>query len=1123
MDQFGQHAGNRVAVARQHVPTLVLGLGGIGSQIVQRVHERVPQAERGRIVMHVIDTNVNDLLKLPAFRTPETRTQIGTHETIGQLRHLHRDTDAWFRLSESIQRTLDQRRTIDGASQVRLISRLALLHGVRKGRFAGLDAAVTRLFQLWNDQGAAGANMRNHPRVMIVCSLAGGTGAGAFISVALLVRQMLAQHAMAPDSATIRGAFVLPDVLIRTGILPDRQRASARANAQASLMELEAILEAVQRTGEEMQLEQGVDAIRRRIEVLPYAHSFVFDYQNMNAQVLGRFDDYLEQVSRCVHHALFSPMGANQYSQEDNTLRAMLDSNERARYASAATASLTFPFDDLVEYLAARWAEQEFDRHWLAPDADFKKRVAEHKRKLRQGVVEAEPVLSAHFRGYLAERASADGVSAAFFKDVFQDVHVPVGERPLGKRRAREWIDHMGRFLDSEVQKAMPEDLGLDPLALRSPERVRSAVEEAERRLHAQVRRVEHFIPEHVYSFTSQIMTRDADDDVIRQGSARQKHRMNYWMFEGDRAIHPLAVRHVLYEVEEHLQKEVAQLAKRNAQLHEAIRVYRQHAFDLPETDRQETVYDRIDEVLHRGPLARLLNRNALKDFASSYESASGAQFAAIREYASKRMREEVLRRVLGEVAAYLQEWERFFDALERVQARMESRALQSEARHGRARSDDPTTVYVLAEPEMKKRLWQELVDSLASVDATPVHRVAYEQVYRYFCRRHEDSNAPLTMAFTESLDEVLQAAVRAAETVPTTLVEALRKEAAFAGVARGSRDADAYMRQRVSELPGLAQPYVTWTPMSTEAVTKLQFWGAHPDTFAGLPPMVRDVMETAQADDMDPAFHPNEILFYTAQYLMRARELLKFNPAPIGHAGIELASPEGTYFRAYEKIMQKVYENGITPHIATDWHTRLHAFWDATPTTNRVMLEAIALQVVRLEQGMVPRWVFADPQPGGESKLKILADADGPGYLRDLQNVLDVSPLLPRVRSAVDAVLRERRKADLKRYGEKLHHHALVKQVRKVPGADVGLFPMVVDAYRGEPQRGAEQRMADTQRLLRGLCELVRRYVASVSGDEAHARKRTGEIVKNAFDRVPENIVPPSVRSALEAIVREY
>ena len=1124
MDHFEAHADSVVPVARQHVPTLVLGLGGIGSQIVQRVYERLPQRERGRVVMHVIDTNVNDLLKIDVFRTPETRTQIGTHETVGQLRRMHRDVDAWFKLSDAVHGTLDRRRTIDGASQVRLISRLALMHGLRSGRFSGLDRAITKLYQLWSDQGSSGAGLRYEPRVMIVSSLAGGTGAGAFISAALLVRSMLAQHAMEPDAATIRGAFVLPDVLIRNGLLPDRESASTRANAQASLMELEAILEAVQGRGEAVELEQGIDGTLRAVEVPPYAYCFLFDYENMQAQVLGSFEDYLEQVSRCVHHALFSPLGSQQYSQEDNTFRGAVDKDDRARYASAATSSLNYPVDDLVAYLAARWGQREIDEYWLAPDVDFKKRMAEYRNALRRGVLEPEPVLSTHFRGYLAARASEEGASAAFFKDVYQDAHLAVGDRPLGKSRARAWYDSMVSFLDRAALGGMPDDLGVDGLALRSPERVRSAVEEAERRLHAQLQRVERFIPEHVYALTSQIMTRDAEEDVIFQGTS--KHRMNYWMFEGDRAVHPLAARYVLYEVEEQLEKLVAQLAERNTTLHEAIHAYRSQAFDQPDTARQETVYDRIDEVLHRGPLARLLNRNALNEFASYYETESGAQFAAIREYAASKLREDVFRRVLGEVASFLQEWERFFDALERVQDRMAGRALDLQARHDRTRSKDPTTVYVLADSDAKQRLWQEMIDSLASVDATPVHRVAYEQVYRYYCTRHEGSNAPLAATFATALDGVLQRAVRAADMLPTTLVDALRKEAAFAGIPSETQAVDSYLRQRVSELPQLAHPYVTWKASSTEPTTRLSFWGTHPDTFAQLPAAVLDVMPTAQAKDADPAFHPNEILYYTTVYLIRARELAKFTPSPRSEAGVTLGVPAGTYYTAYGAVMKKVLENGITPHLANDWHIRLHTFWDATPTTNRVMLEALALGIVRLEagtRGTPPKWTFVNRQPSGASQPEALADGGGAGQLRGLQSAVDGSEHLRRIRAVVEKSLVDQRQSDLQRYGDRLQYHGLVKGVRSVPNTEYDLFTLVVDAYNGEPQRDADQRLGDTQRLLRGLCELVRRYVSSVIGDEVEARRRTRSIVRTAFDRVAPSVVPKPVRSALEYIVREY
>ena len=60
-----------------YVPTILIGLGGLGSYIVDTIYSWIPEERRKRVAIHAFDTNVNDIAKLK-YLTKEHVTQTTT-------------------------------------------------------------------------------------------------------------------------------------------------------------------------------------------------------------------------------------------------------------------------------------------------------------------------------------------------------------------------------------------------------------------------------------------------------------------------------------------------------------------------------------------------------------------------------------------------------------------------------------------------------------------------------------------------------------------------------------------------------------------------------------------------------------------------------------------------------------------------------------------------------------------------------------------------------------------------------------------------------------------------------------------------------------------------------------
>ena len=152
-----------------NAPTLIVGLGGKGSEIALRVSKMVSEEQRQRIGFAVFDTDVNELSEIkrknPFVHTIQTSTKLSVGEYLDIDTHAR---DTWF----PVNAILNSKTLTEGAGQVRAVSRLAFETAIRAGKMEELHRAIEDLYKL------EGSEYQQALRVIIVSSLAGGTGSG---------------------------------------------------------------------------------------------------------------------------------------------------------------------------------------------------------------------------------------------------------------------------------------------------------------------------------------------------------------------------------------------------------------------------------------------------------------------------------------------------------------------------------------------------------------------------------------------------------------------------------------------------------------------------------------------------------------------------------------------------------------------------------------------------------------------------------------------------------------------------------------------------------------------------------------------------------------------------------
>jgi hypothetical protein len=423
LDSLLQAALPPVLVNNQPVgPTMVIGLGGSGKEVVLRLRrmivERYGALDRLPFLrfMH-LDTDMNqtaaeqydlrasdDPLYDYVRFTPSERIDLtvpgGTGKYVEHLEHFP-NVKRWFPAGGKIGHLGDLR---EGAGQVRIASRLGFFDASNHQKIAGRleqcrrelsDAAIlTQASRLGFNFNAA------NKRVVIIASIAGGTGGGTFLDMGFLARRYF------PDAERI-GILLLPAFF--SGYAgADR----VRANGYAALMELNHYT-----FGHSFVADWNTHDTQRMLPP-PFSSTYLLDGQNEAELMIGSngkeldayrmvaemlFQDYsvgsfaamkratrvnLEQFNLNVytHNFLNEALGRG----SDATQKAIVGDMFPCRFGSFGLATISFPTERVQNACASRLAAKVLDYWEKRPPDDplehlFIKLLADESVQCAQG------------------------------------------------------------------------------------------------------------------------------------------------------------------------------------------------------------------------------------------------------------------------------------------------------------------------------------------------------------------------------------------------------------------------------------------------------------------------------------------------------------------------------------------------------------------------------------------------------------------------------------------------------------------------------------------------------------------------------------------------------------------
>ena len=337
--------------------SLYVGVGGVGGKIIRKVAKLAKNDDISKARFVIMDTDVNDLGRADDD-IDITQIQTSSPRTIRD--YLLQDKDAreeWFPNNMII----NSKTVSEGAGQVRSISRLALNATIRTGAINKLYRAIDDLYD------KDGGDKKQTLKIAIASTVAGGTGSGIAMIVAMLIRNYLAENY--PDSsAIIRGFMIMPGVMDTFGPSAS-ERLSLQRNGYATIKEINAFMmrpffEAIPELRRYLNLSIDVPNASGGVDKLtcsPFDFCFLFDFFFGNVCNMSNMNQYQDYVAHSIYELFIGPMSAKAASKEDNIHKEFLDDKKlsRNRFGGAGASVVRYPYELIRDYVAYEWMEKQ--------------------------------------------------------------------------------------------------------------------------------------------------------------------------------------------------------------------------------------------------------------------------------------------------------------------------------------------------------------------------------------------------------------------------------------------------------------------------------------------------------------------------------------------------------------------------------------------------------------------------------------------------------------------------------------------------------------------------------------------------------------------------------------------
>ena len=369
-----------------YIPTLIIGLGGTGLKTLRFLKKHLRRNQAQDIVLLGIECDLAENEKypeLPKLDESEMAVMDSTEAAriLAQARHspeehrylldfLPQHTEGSSNLHQEVDDAIRSRK---GAAQFRRAGRAIFHANVDAGanlhaRFVQIRGKLRGLHerQAWQQQGIQVANTT---RILVVSSLAGGTGAGSLLDCLALLRIVFDS----PTDETTAFCVLPGKILDRSLYTPHIEIPNTRGNAIGMLRELQALRLGLV-TNYEFKFGPGLSydpAGRNLVNGI-----YLVDNRLYDGTEPKDFMDICNAIGLFIYAFVGTGAGAEAASGQINA--AIMGGRNVEKiprcFQSLGVAALAYPVDDLEEYALryildhwlARWFGRQTNAEWVA-------------------------------------------------------------------------------------------------------------------------------------------------------------------------------------------------------------------------------------------------------------------------------------------------------------------------------------------------------------------------------------------------------------------------------------------------------------------------------------------------------------------------------------------------------------------------------------------------------------------------------------------------------------------------------------------------------------------------------------------------------------------------------------
>lgn len=960
--------------------TLIIGLGGVGSEITAEIYRKFMKTypsdiERRNIICLCLDTDSGDIEKrkkiLPDSWVVKTSSDLNS--TVGDyVDSIKANTTVldWFDTSSPYVMNMSLN---EGAGQIRMCSRLAIMAAMGEQKLNAINNAISSLLTQEPERHAG-----NDIKVHIVCSLAGGTGAGSFLQTAYYVKDVMRNdfHIKSPK---ITGYFVLADVLCNDRSLGfnETQKENTRSNTYACMKELDAFIhhdkiQVLRPIELEYKLDQGDIHLPKGT---PYNHCYLIDFTTRQGQNLNNKEQYYSQVKDYVYLNVFTDIGTSTRSKLINDIRQQVEDEGKGAYSTIGVSKLVFPIDDLFAYFANQKVVENLSSTWVVLDDLFKKAWRDYKDKLNAGEKATEPQKGDYFIQNVQQFAKkGTGIQKTIFNNIYTSTWVLDEEMVPVRPKSFDYLTavekHVAEVIDSNDKfKKLYENsrAEMDSFLIEDDETNDvESISEREENLEKFKKYAKEFAEKIETTTIKDCFLACHDEEARVSGNPEEsKHQLNTYILQKGHEMHPIAVRYFLYEVYQEIERKRNSLRPVNEdllkQIDENYRLNYNVIDDKNDADDEykENAQEKMGIVYNKNKAFykqlwhKLIGRSPIKECKEDYLKYSGIQSENIRKYAKSRLLLMVYEGLLTQIGRLIEESEQFFERL--------PEALNSLKREGESlltkhdNNTEPAVTYVLAESKYKKLIYQNDISATGTVFfpedmSAQIYRTMFDTTFNALQRTRrtielsEQEKEKLWKAKLEADLKVFKDVLVLQETTlkkesryaQMNVISALREEADLT-ISNDATDREtdkfSYMQMRFKNLRDKAVTRGA-DNINPKANRPINSWGIHPDclTDRNLSPNERlelfgqTDIETnplnAASQEVSELFSKYEIIRADTINLLELSNNFK------GFVDVPTSSHSqgntGTYYKAYNDLIDRILlgtSKAYSPHLDKRWH----------------------------------------------------------------------------------------------------------------------------------------------------------------------------------------------------------